>query len=206
MGGIVLIEMHSPGPTNPATDCSCNPGQCNYIAMEYWQAEFDAIQTATANGVIVVAAAGNGSTNLDAPVYGGAFDRSFRDSGAIIVGAGTAYTRTPMCWTNHGSRVDLQGWGESVTTLEYGDLFQFPNNAQTFYTSRFSGTSSASPIVVGAAASAQGVALARGRRLTSTQIRSLMRTTGTPQAADARQIGPLPNLRRILPRVISGAY
>ncbi len=204
-GGIVLIELHAQGPSD-GTPCTCNTSQCNYIAMEYWQANYDAIKTATANGVIVVEAAGNGSANLDASAYGGRFNRSLWDSEAIIVGGSTAYTRMPMCWTNFGSRVDVHAWGERVYTLGYGDAFGASYGEDQYYTSSFSGTSSASPIVVGAAASAQGVALANGRRLTSAQMRALLRGTGTPQGTDARQIGPLPNLGEALPRVIAGDY
>ncbi|MCY1021608.1 S8 family peptidase [Pyxidicoccus sp. MSG2] len=204
-GGIVLVEVHRLGP-NDGTACTCNTSQCNYIAVEYWQAEYDIIRNATANGVIVVEAAGNGSANLDAAAYGGRFNRATRDSGAIIVGASTATTRVPMCWTNFGDRVDVHGWGERVASMGYGDLFGSTLGVNQYYTATFSGTSSASPIVTGAAASAQGVALANGSRLTSVQMRGLLRSSGTAQAADTRQIGPLPDLRKVLPKVISGNY
>jgi serine protease len=204
-GGIVLVEVHRQGPAD-GTACTCNTGQCNYIAVEYWQADYDVIRNATANGVIVVEAAGNGSANLDAAAYGGLFSRTKRDSGAIIVGASTATTRAPMCWTNFGSRVDVHGWGERVASLGYGDLFGSTVGVDQYYTATFSGTSSASPIVTGAAAVAQGVARANGRLLTSVQMRGLLRNNGTAQATDTRQIGPLPDLRKALPKVISGQY
>ncbi len=197
-GGIVLIEVHRQGPTQVET-CSCNTGQCNYIAVEYWQADYDAIATATANGVIVVEAAGNGSVDLDDPVYEGKFDRSVRDSGAILVGGGASKSRSPMCWTNYGSRVDVHGWGENVTTLAYGNLHKNADdtaNDDYWYTSSFSGTSSASPIIVGAAASIQGVAQnVYGETLTPAEMRNLLATTGTVQTIElAKNIGPLPNL------------
>ncbi|MFP2900831.1 S8 family peptidase [Corallococcus sp. 4LFB] len=204
-GGVILIELHAGGP-NDGTACTCNTSQCNYIAMEYWQANFDAIRNATANGVIVVEAAGNGSANLDAAAYGGLFNPATRDSGAIIVGASTATTRVPMCWTNFGQRVNVHGWGEKVVTTGYGDRFGSGYGEDQYYTSTFSGTSSASPIIVGTAVSAQGVARANGRLLTSVQMRGLLRNNGTAQAADSRQIGPLPDLRKALPKVISGNY
>ncbi|MFP2932935.1 S8 family serine peptidase, partial [Pyxidicoccus sp. 3LG] len=204
-GGIVLVEVHRQGPAD-GTACTCNTSQCNYIAVEYWQADYDVIRNATANGVIVVEAAGNGSANLDAAAYGGLFNRTTRDSGAIIVGASTSATRAPMCWTNFGSRVDVHGWGERVASMGYGDLFGSAYGVNQYYTATFSGTSSASPIVTGAAASAQGVAIANGRLLTSVQMRGLLRNNGTAQAADTRQIGPLPDLRKALPKVISGTY
>ncbi|MCY1033157.1 S8 family serine peptidase [Corallococcus sp. BB11-1] len=204
-GGVVLVELHAQGPAD-GTACTCNAGQCNYIAMEYWQGEYDAVRNATANGVIVIEAAGNGSANLDAAAYGGRFNPATRDSGAILVGASTATTRKPMCWTNFGARVNVHAWGESVVTTGYGDRFGGAYGEDQFYTSTFSGTSSASPIVVGAAISAQGVARANGRLLTSVQMRGLLRNNGTAQAADARQIGPLPDLAKALPKVISGNY
>ncbi|WP_257450940.1 S8 family peptidase [Archangium lipolyticum] len=197
-GGVVLIELHAQGPAD-STACTCNTTQCNYIAMEYWQANFDAIATATANGTHVVEAAGNGSVNLDEPVYGNLFNRAVRDSGAILVGASTATTRVPMCWTNFGSRVDVHGWGERVTSLGYGDLFGSAYGENQYYTSSFSGTSSASPIVTASVANLQGVALARGKgALEPRYVRSLLASTGTPQAADSRNIGRLPNLRQAI--------
>ncbi|GMU09563.1 S8 family peptidase [Corallococcus caeni] len=197
-GGVILIELHAQGPAD-STPCTCNQGQCNYIAMEYWQANYDAIATATANGVTVVEAAGNGSANLDEAAYGGVFNRGVRDSGAIVVGASTATTRVPMCWTNFGSRVDVHGWGESVASMGYGDLFGSAYGEDQYYTGTFSGTSSASPIVTGSALSLQGVARARGTgALDPRYVRGLLASTGTAQAADSRNIGRLPNLRQAI--------
>lgn len=194
-GGVVLIELHRLGPPN-GTPCTCNTGQCDYVAMEYWQAEYDAISLASANGVTVVEAAGNGSSNLDDAAYGGVFDRNTRDSGAILVGAGSANGRAPMCWTNYGSRVDVHAWGEMVTSTGYGDRFN-PGDENQFYTAVFNGTSSASPIVTASVASIQGALLGNGRYpLSPLAIRDVLSSTGTPQAADAKQIGPRPDLRR----------
>jgi serine protease len=198
-GGVVLIELHAPGPAD-STPCTCNFPQCNYIAMEYWQANYDAIATATANGVVVVEAAGNGSVNLDDAAYGNRFNRSVRDSGAILVGASTATTRVPMCWTNYGGRVDVHGWGEQVVSMGYGDLFA--SGEDQYYTGTFSGTSSASPIVTGAAASLQGVAIASGRgALAPRDVRRILVETGTPQAVSSQNIGSLPDLRQAIGRL-----
>ncbi len=201
-GGIVLIEVHKNGPTLQET-CGCNDSQCNYIAVEYWQAEYDAIATATANGVIVVEAAGNGSADLDDTIYEGKFNRSVRDSGAILVGGGSSRSRSPMCWTNYGSRVDVQGWGENVTTLAYGNLHKNADdtaNDDYWYTGTFSGTSSASPVIVGAAASIQGIAQnVYGETLTPAEMRNLLATTGTAQTIDtSKNIGPLPDLEKAI--------
>src|SRR5262249_6483955 len=103
VGDIILIEQHAHGPSSGLV-CTCNCSQFEYIAMEYWQDTFDAIANAIAvRGVVVVEAAGNGSMNLDAPIYQGRFNRAVRDSGAILVGAGQspslAAPRGPECWT-----------------------------------------------------------------------------------------------------------
>ena len=85
-GDIILIELHRPGPG------ASGAGQDGFIAMEWWPAEFDAIRYATNKGVLVVEAAGNGSRNLDDPIYNtpqpgfppgwtNPFNRANRDSG-----------------------------------------------------------------------------------------------------------------------------
>lgn len=205
-GGVILIELHTAGPSTPASSCNCSGSQCDFVPMEYWQDNFDAIAAATAYGTIVVEAGGNGATNLDDPVYEGRFNRWVRDSGAILVGASESNARTPACFTNYGSRVDMHGWGWNVATLGYGQLFNPNGDEDQWYTSSFSGTSSASPIVTGAAAAVVGVSLADfqdyGYR-TPFEIRQILADTGTPQACcDNRNIGPLPNLRPALRRVL----
>ena len=204
VSGLVLIELHALGPSTPSSPCNCSGGQCDFVPMEFWQAEFDAIANATNNGTIVVEAGGNGATNLDDPVYGGVFNRMIRDSGAILVGAGESYQRSPTCFTNFGSRIDMHGWGWNVTTLGYGGLFN-PGDENQWYTSGFSGTSSASPIVTGAAASIIGVSLADGQGFggrSPAEIRQILKDTGTSQAVDSRNIGPLPNLALAIPRIL----
>ena len=199
-GGVVLVELQALGPRT-VKRCACNTSQCNYVPLEYWRATFDAIAQATAQGVHVVEAAGNGGVDLDDPAYRGAFNRAQRDSGAILVAASTATTRAPMCWTNYGNRVDVHGWGEKVVTLGYGDLSGATENRG--YTATFSGTSSAAPMVAGAVACLQGAATAAGKGAVSPRtLREALRVTGTPQASSAKEIGPLPNLRAALPRVL----
>ena len=62
-------------------------GPEGYLPIEWYSDIFAAIQTGSALGVFALEAAGNGSVDLDAPLYGGVFDRRVRDSGAIMVGA-----------------------------------------------------------------------------------------------------------------------
>lgn len=198
-GDILIVELHGPGPN------SRGRGQQGYVPMEWWQPEFDVIKAATRRGIIVVEAAGNGSEDLDAPIYKKKFDRSVRDSGAILVGAGASTVdesqppRSRLFFSNYGSRVDVQGWGYHVATLDYGDL-QGCASASRKYTARFSGTSSASPVVAGAIAIIQGVNKAQSApALTSQQMRKLLTSTGmaqteSPRAPASQHIGPLPQV------------
>jgi subtilisin family serine protease len=162
--------------------------------LEAYQPVFDAIATATAKGIIVVEAAGNGNVDLDGSNCEGLFDRSVRDSGAIIVGAGLAANRTRLVFSSYGSRVDVQGWGNAVTTTGYGDAFP-TLDVRERYTKGFSGTSSASPMVAGAAIAIQGVLKACGKSLlTPQQMRNLLVNTGAEQPAGGGHIGPMPRV------------
>jgi len=204
VSGFVVIELHYPGPATPNSPCNCSFGQCDYVPMEFFQADYDAIADATAGGTIVVEAGGNGATNLDDAVYNGIFNRFIRDSGAILVGAGEPGDRSATCFSNYGSRLDLQGWGRFVATLGYGDLFNGGGDENQFYTATFAGTSSATPIVTGAAAAVVGVSLAYGQPYgyrSPTEIRQILGDTGTPQTGTL-WVGPLPNLAQAIPRVL----
>lgn len=217
-GDVLLLEMHRPGPRFAFAN---RPDQRGFIAVEWWPDDFAAILNATSRGIIVVEAAGNGAENLDdnlyqtpaagfPPGWTNPFRRSNRDSGAIVVGAGApppgthgsnhGPDRSRLDFSNWGALVDAQGWGREVTTSGYGDL-QGGVNEDLWYTDRFSGTSSASPIVTGVIACIQGMARARGVAvLTPAQVRNCLRTTGSPQAdgpgAPATQrIGNRPDIR-----------
>ena len=198
-GDIILLEMHRPGPR---FNFAQRGDQRGYIAVEWWPDDFAAILNASSRGIIVVEAAGNGAENLDDVLYQTAaagfpagwtnpFRRSNRDSGAIVVGAGApppgthgrdhGPDRSRLDFSNWGALVDAQGWGREVTSCGYGDL-QGGGNEDLWYTDTFSGTSSASPIVVGVIASIQGMARARGVAvLNPAQVRNCLRSTGSPQ-------------------------
>ena len=187
-GDVLLIELHAPGPA------ANGEGQFGYVPMEYWQDNFDAIMTVTANGAVVCEAAGNGTQNLDDPIYGPIFDRTWRDSGAIMCGAATI-GGYPFSWSNNGTRVDLNGWGSNVGTCGYGDLQGSPDfPEEQFYTAYFSGTSSASPIVTGSVIALQGMAKASyDFILDALTIRTIMAETGTPQGTGGI-VGPRPDI------------
>jgi len=187
--------------------------------MQYWDDVFSAIRAATDSGITVVEAAGNGNENFDLRTY---LDTGLqRDSGAIVVGAGVPPTnyfdndgnydyvgvpRSRIWFSNYGKIVNVQAWGWHVTTLGYGDAQGGRENR--WYTLRFSGTSSASPIVTGAVACIQGRAKAvrGGRPLAPRDVRTLLIRTGTPQQPGpgvplTQHIGPQPNLQRAFKRI-----
>jgi subtilisin family serine protease len=198
-GDVILIEQQA-----PACGGACGANQVGCGPQEAIQSVFDAISAATAKGIVVVEAAGNGNVNLDAPACGNLFNRNVRDSRAIIVGAGTSTApHTRLSFSSFGSRVDVQAWGQNVTTTGYGDRFN-PADVRQRYTSTFGGTSGASPIVTGVVASIQGFRLRCGKAfLTPLQMRTNLVNNGTPQGPGANHIGPLP---RILQSIIaSGA-
>ncbi|HPM35997.1 MAG TPA: S8 family serine peptidase [candidate division Zixibacteria bacterium] len=202
-GDVFLIELHAPGPHY---DFEPRDDQAGYVPMEYWQDVFDAILQASALGRIVVEAGGNGNENLDdVGIYGQTFDPAYRFSGAIMVGA-TSAGHVPASFTNYGQRVDVHAFGTwDVYTLGYGSLYGTGINDS--YTGSFSGTSSASPIITGSAAVLQGINKAtHGTTLYHNEIRSLMQTYGTPQAAHYKHVGPLPDLQGATDQVIGVSF
>ncbi len=170
------------------------PFPCEYVAST-----FATVETATAAGTHVFAAAGNGNNNLDSSAYGGLFDRTVRDSGAVMCGASDGASLAKASFSNYGSRLDSHGWGYDVTTAGYGDLFAAGSPAYLReYTDSFSGTSSATPIVTGAGMILNGIYReAFGAYPDPLYLRDLMTTTGTPQTSGG-YIGPRPDCREAI--------
>lgn len=179
------------------------------VPVEVVPAVFDAIRLATALGITVVEAAGNGGVDLDAlEVFGKKVmdltSADFRDSGAIVVGA--SYYSDPvhkkLVESCRGRRVDCFAQGDGVITLST-DEAGTDLDGSTF---SFSGTSSASAIVAGAALSVQGVAQhleqdGTGPRLPAWTLREVLRNPETGTASEfpnTDRIGVMPDLRKIL--------
>lgn len=227
-GDILLLEIHRPANLlqRPAESHS----QWGYLPVEWWPDDLAAIQAVVKKGIIVVEAAGNGSQDLDLELYNSQpqFGTSWKNplnpknpsSGAILVGAGNPppgthgitvdpwtnkpYVDRARCkFSNWGSRVDCQGWGQRVTTIGYGDL-QGGQSRDRHYAGDFSGTSSASPIIVGALAVIQGILKKAGKSLlTPKKAQEILRSTGSPQqdgpeAPKTQRIGNRPDLRQLL--------
>ncbi|HDR6821857.1 S8 family serine peptidase [Bacillus cereus] len=183
-------------------------GDKNYFPVEVKPDIFDAIRMGTNKGIIIIEAGANGGNDLDQ-----FRDRNgkqvlnrnspdFKDSGAIMVGAASA--RVPhkrSYFSNYGSRVDVYGWGNAVDTTD-AKPSEFITN---LYTSSFAGTSSASPIIAGAAASIQGIAKNnQGRVYTPRQLRDILSDSSTRTKSNdptSDKIGVLPDLKAILSKL-----
>ena len=209
-GDIIVIEAQTVGPEYQALEDRAWSSE-GLVPVEWYKPTYDAIVTAVATGRIVVEAGSNGAENLDGAEYqtGNGGHHPFKpenDSGAILVGAGNSpYSgetpRSPSWFTNIGATMDVQGWGDGIVTTGYGDLHPGdadPTDKNLWFKQSFGGTSGATPIVAGAAAVLQSEFRAvNGSSATAAEIRTLLRTTGTPQAGSGN-IGPLPNLKAAL--------
>jgi len=174
---------------------------------EVESAIFEFIQLATASGIIVIEAAGNGARDLD--LFQNSSGRfvlnrnkagEFSDSGAIMVGS--ASSAVPHTWdgsSNFGSRIDCYSWGENIKTTGNGSAPL--GHYRTGYTSSFDGTSGASAIIAGAVISIQSMREAKvNSRYSPEQVREILRkqSNGTNSANPATDnIGVMPDLKKI---------
>jgi hypothetical protein len=174
-------------------------------------------KTGTDAGVVVLMPAGNCNRNLDSGDF--AEWRGWGDSGAIIVGAGSATPQHErLFWfppwpqfcggtgtqaSSYGQRVGPQGWGEGVVVSGFGDLIEVDGDIHRRYTATFAGTSSATPMVAGAALLVQQHAIASQLTpLSSREMRSFLQQTGIPQGGTTTgNIGAFIDLEAAITRI-----
>jgi len=175
------------------------------LPVEVEGAVFDAICDVTGKGIVVIEAAGNGGHDLDTfenNTNQQVLNRNsadYRESGAIMVAAASSSApHLRLAFTCYGSRIDCYGWGENVDTTGDGHWGTAPGA----YTPVFNGTSSASPIVAGAAVLLQSWRKQLGLPVYSpAEVRALLSRCdyNTPSASPGSdRIGVMPNLRAII--------
>ncbi|HDR8116697.1 TPA: S8 family serine peptidase [Bacillus cereus] len=176
-----------------------------YLPVEVQPDIFDAIRAGTDKGIVIIEAGANGWNDLDqfkdrkGKQVLNRNSKDFKDSGAIMVGAGSSsFPHERMWFSNYGSRIDVYGWGENVDTT----TAEQSRSAVSLYTSSFSGTSSASPIIAGAATLVQSIAKENlGQPYRPSELRAILsnQSTGTKSKDPyADKIGVLPDLKSIL--------
>ena len=156
--------------------------------VESLPAEMEAIKYATAKGIVVVEAAGNGRSSL-APL-GLRRDGSNRDSGAILVGAATPPPLLRDGGSNFGDRVDCFARGARRGRPNPNDLGD---------------TSAATAIIAGVALVAISRARHLNKDLAGPAVRELLSRAdlNTAPAAADQEIGVMPNLMGIMREIDS---
>jgi serine protease len=215
-GDVLILEGQINRDINVGDTCNTS-SQDHCVPMEWAQSNFDAIQYAYLNGIIVVEAAGNGNENLDSSIYLNRFDLSVRNSGALLIAATNASgTIIRRATSNYGTRIDLNGWGHNVSSAGLYGTTLFDGGTNRTYGDSFSGTSAASPIVAGAAASLQGYyKQTNGIALEVDTIRGLLKATGTAEPSGV-EVGVRPDLKAaidffngnqlLIPPVLNGSW
>lgn len=165
----------------------------DYAPAEVNPLIWDLTKTATDNGIVVVAAAGNGNLDLDDVTYNEYMNLG--DSGAIIVGGGyDSLSHNASGGTNYGSRVNVQGWSYAYSTGNYSASATLINNDINQSYGTFSATSAATAMVGGCVVALQSYYFGlTGNYLTSIEMRNLLIDTGIPQGSGGH-VGPLPDL------------
>ena len=208
-GDVVLVEAQAQAEENGDS-----------LPVDWWPDVAEYIRTLClpvaegGRGYVVVLPAGNSNVSLTEFTHDGrapwtAIDPP-DDPDHVLVGAGIyggfdesgGPSRARRSASNHGVRVDCQGWGDSVLTLDR-------DGAQLIFEPDFDGTSSAAAIVAGVVACLQGFAKVKlSSPLSSAEVRTKLRQdeNGSPQcfvagltaAEEAKErVGPLPDLGRL---------
>jgi hypothetical protein len=207
-GDVLLMEVSYPGdPLHICSESSPVEAVFPMSAMPDW---FDVFKILSGNGIIVVETGANFGVNLDASCLGRRFDRTFRDSGSVLVGGfvgGNGYTGcgttgpAANAWagtgfSNFGSRFDAAAWASCIVAANGAANTPTENES---YGTNYGGTSGAGPIITSAILSLQGIQKARnGRVFNPFQIRSLIKNFGTPSADVLRNVGWQPDMKKTI--------
>ncbi len=187
-----------------------------FLPIETEPLVHDTIRLATALGIVVVEAAGNGQVDLDTWLDASGnrsldpADASYKDSGAILVGAANGpNSRVRWSVTNYGERVNCFAWGTQVQTLrDPAAVTPYTQPSAPAPATEFTGTSAASAIIAGAAIACQGITeQLRGYRIGPAQLRAILGdpVSGTAALGTSPRIGVMPNLRNIIDNVLGVA-
>jgi len=180
---------------------------------EIHDATFQAIRLATALGITVIEAAGNGDmyslsgNDLDFFLLNkkrvfNPTSRFFKDSGAIIVAAASMdVPHKRISYSNYGKRINCYAWGEGVVIA--GNYSASSRSAINTYEKDFTGTSSASAIVAGVAIAVQSISETKYNiRLSPSQMRHILSSdqygTASANGRTRDKIGVMPDLKKII--------
>ncbi|HEX7905580.1 MAG TPA: S8 family serine peptidase [Chitinophagaceae bacterium] len=180
---------------------------------EVHDATFQVIRLATALGIIVIEAAGNGDpysisgNDLDLFLSNkkrvlNPASRFFKDSGAIIVAAASMdVPHSRIRYSNYGKRINCYAWGEGVVTADNYSVSS--RSAINIYPTGFTGTSSASAIIAGVAIAVQSISETRyNMRLSPLQMRHILSSdqygTASVNGQTRDKIGVMPDLKKII--------
>lgn len=205
-GDILLLESQTHDPNDETS---------HDWPVEIDLSTFEAIRVATAIGISVIQAAGNGAHDLDAytsgekPIFNKSYppwntetnpNPDYRDSGAVMVAsASSSVKHKKRAKSNYGTRIDCYSWGQDVvTTTTYQDE-NTGDITRRDYTTSFNGTSSAAAIVAGAAMVVQSVAQEQlGYKFSPLQLRQMLSIGEESEGGQGDRIGRQPNLKDIL--------
>jgi len=180
---------------------------------EVHDATFQVIRLATALGIIVIEAAGNGDmysisgNDLDLFISNkkkvlNPASRVFKDSGAIIVAAASMdVPHKRIRYSNYGKRINCYAWGEGVVTGENHSASQ--DTPINIYATNFTGTSSAAAIIAGVAIAVQSIYETKfSMRVNPSQMRHILSSdeygTASANGRARDKIGVMPDLKKII--------
>jgi hypothetical protein len=208
---LAVAEMHAGDVLLVETTAPPDP-RFGWVPAEVDPLVFDLIKGAGSLGITVLEPAANNQSGSNLDDYTDSSGKfvlnraraDFKDSGAIMVGAGSSEVpHVRLGLSNFGSRVDCYAWGEHIATCG-GDIPMNPDvtNPQQAYTLSFGGCSGATAIVAGAAALMQSWATGhQGAPLPPATLRALLSdlslNTPTKSPNDDR-IGVMPDLARVI--------